>query len=547
MAAIPRLKIPAPFRRGHALLVSDEVVSLARVRGGGVERLAVFSNDETGVTRFVEFLRSGKFQARGKTFRVLANVIGEDYRFERVAHLVGKYRLDFHKRQMEKLFRGSPYCLSETHGREERGRREDQVLFFGILTEDKIAPWVAELYREGGVVAGVFNMAMASPPLIRAVADDLSGNCLLVTLHEQGLMRQTMFRDGKLRFSRVSKVNAADARAAADSLKREMERTVQYMNSQKVPMADGVSIHFVCPSGMVSQLREIVPSGERIRARFHDAAAVARRMGATSALEEMGRDSTLHLHALLSEVHVFQMAPFNVVRFYWARTAVATACTLVAVYGAYNLAVAGGDAASGYFEYAVKNVELEQRARKLENDYKAEVATIGDPPSTAENMRAVSRAFKALSEVEVSPSPLMFYFSEAFAKNSGVRVDKMRWWVANNRESGAPSDDPALFDGGDVYQILEVSGVFEPRPNETYLDVAERAEKLMASFSQRQDIAAVGLVLPSRELSAERLQGTLDDEFKVDAPETRDFTIRLVWHQYNEEALSKLMGEDLNI
>ena len=546
MALLPNFKVPTILRRGYALLVSDEVVSLVRVSGGSMERLGVFSNDEAGIGRFAEMVKGGKLKAAGKSFRVFANVIGEDYRLEKVAHLIGKYRTDFHKRRMQKLFRNTPYCMSEVQGRDERGRREDHVLFYGILTEDKITPWVGEILRADGVIVGVYNAATVSLQVMReVVGGDTAGNCLLITLHEQDLMRQTLYRDGKMRFSRVSKVAIGSAAETADSLKREMERAVQYMNAQKVPVGDGIKIHFICPSAMVSQLRETVPSGERIRVTFHDAAAVARSMGLSGAVEELGKDSSLLLQSLFSYFRFGQMSPFNLVRYHWARLIVTLASVAMMTYGAYNIAVAGGTLATGYFDYATRNEELDVRAKSLQADYSAEVATIGDPPSSPDNMRAVSNVFNALTEVDISPSPLMFYFSEAFAKNSGVQVDRIHWWISS--QGGGGPGDLSIFDGMDIYQTLEISGRFDSRPDETYLDVATRAEKLVDSFSERSDIFVEGVKLPRRELPASRFQGTLDDQYSVDAPESREFIIRVVWRQYDQESITKLMGEDLNI
>ena len=545
MATLPDIKIPGFLRRGYALMVSDEIVSLVSIQGGTLRRLGVFSNDQAGAERFADVVKSGKFSAEGKNFRILANVIGEDYRTEKVAHLIGKYRTDFHKRRMQKLFRNSPYCFSEVQGRDERGRREDHVLFFGILTEDKITPWVTQILRAGGVVVGVYNAAMVSPQILKELSGNTGGNCLLVTLHEKGLMRQTLFRDKKMRFSRVSKVADATAAEVAESLRREMERAIQYMNAQKVPVSDGINIHFICPSAMVSQLRETVPSGERIRVAFHDAGAIARSMGVSGSVEELGKDSSLLAHSVSAFLRLGQMSPFNLVRYYWARTTVMTASLLMAAYGAYNLTAAGGTLATGYFDYSTRNVDLADRANKLQNDYNAEVATIGDPPSSPENMRAVSNVFNALTEVEVSPSPLMYYFSEAYIQNSGVRVDNMRWWVSS--EAGGGPEDLAIFNGESIFQTLEVAGMFEARPDETYLDVATRAEKLIDSFADRSDIFVEGVQIPRRELPASRFQGTLDEQYSVDAPESREFVIRIIWRQYDQESITKLMGEDLNI
>ena len=84
------------------------------------------------MARFIDHLHANEKVYKGKGFHVLTNIIGEDYRFEKVAHLIGKYKTDFHARRMSQLFRNTSLRFSEVQGREERGRREDWVMFFGL-------------------------------------------------------------------------------------------------------------------------------------------------------------------------------------------------------------------------------------------------------------------------------------------------------------------------------------------------------------------------------------------------------------------------------
>ena len=54
---------------------------------------------------------------------------------------------------------------------------------------------------------------------------------------------------------------------------------------------------------------------------------------------------------------------------------------------------------------------------------------------------------------------------------------------------------------------------------ETYVDVANRAEKLLASFEVegRTDIDVVPVLVPNKELDSSNLQGSLAEGYAVDA------------------------------
>ena len=148
--------------------------------------------------------------------------------------MIGKYKTDFHARRMSQLFRNTSLRFSEVQGREERGRREDWVMFFGLLTEGKVVPWINALSRGDRFLAAVSAVSFVVRPLLRRFqAVGLSGNQLLITLHENNLLRQTFYVNGNLRFSRVSKVNNESAESLAASVKKELERTLQYLASLK--------------------------------------------------------------------------------------------------------------------------------------------------------------------------------------------------------------------------------------------------------------------------------------------------------------------------
>ena len=531
--------------KNYGLLISDNDVVLVSWRRGEVERIALFGNDDTGVSRFIDYMRKNSAAYKNKPFHILTNLIGEDYRIEKVAHLIGKYKVDFHNRRMRQLFRGTIFTSSSVQGREERGRRDDIVLFYGLLSENKVLPWMNAIVRGAGgrYLAGIYPVSFVSEPVLKATgADWRQGNTLLMTLHEKGLLRQTFYSDGLVRFSRVSKVDDQNVENMVATVKKEIDRTSQHLTSLRISTSGGIKVQFVCPGSMIGQLSEMMESGEKVKYSFHDAGTVGQNMGLAASSGDIGRDSLLFLHSMFSYRRIGgQLAPFDYVRFYWLRFLSRAVIIVFGIYGTYGLS---GALVTGYdfYRLSVGNQLLEQQSRELKSARDRESGVGGSGLSSSTNISAVSKTFGLLSKFEISPNQMVYYFAQAFAKNKFLVVNDMRWYLADSATSGSGSSD-ALFSGGDVFQILEVSGEFISIKGETYLDVAARAEKLLTSLSGRSDIGVEVIEIPPKSLSKEALSGTLEEGYVVDSARERTFRLRIVWKGYGADAVKEMAAE----
>ena len=531
------------LRTKYGLLITDSDIGIVSWKAGEMERLAVFSNDDSGSARMIEFFAQNASTFRDKPMHILVNIIGEDYRFEKVAHLIGKYKTDFHTRRMQQLFRGSQFCISEVQGREERGKREDWVLFSGILTENKVLPWVQGAVRAGCYLAGVHMVShLLSDHILRAVGGNSKGNNLLITLHERSLLRQTFYINGHLRFSRVSKVHSGTVEELSDSVKKELERTLQYLASLKISTANGVKVRMVAPSNMVGQLRELTPSGDRVTFDFYDVAQIAEGIGLKSPIELLGADSSLPMHLMFSCVQTGQLAPVRLVTYYWSYLSAQVAVAFLLLYGINAYFTPLGYLSDGY-ESASASVELTQTANSLQRQYDAEVgAVVGEPPSSPNNMRAVSSFYTTMEDLLVSPTQLLYFIGQGLRKNPGIQIDKVEWEVSNTPSGGGSIDD-TIVRGGDIYQIAEIHGVLLERGAENYRDVAARAKRLIISLSGREDIHVDAVQVPSDTISTENLSGELSTGLDVEAPTSRQFVLRIIWKAYDREGFEKAVSE----
>ena len=531
------------FKRYGLLVTDDEVVFFSCARGR-FEQLGVFSNDAEGVSRFEQEIKANEKKYRGKTFHIVVNVIGEDYRFERVAHLIGKYRNDFHARRCKQFFRGSNLYMSEVHGREELGRREDLVLFYGVLTSQKVEPWVKALQTVDAQIAGAHPVSLVSKPIYAALGIS-DPSALVITFHENGMVRQTYFTGGRPRFSRFSR-DPGSGDKFIDFLRRDIDRGLQYLTSLKLGVGQTLSINIISPSEMMGQLREsITARSERFAFRFHDAATIAKKMGISKPLREIGRDSSFSLQSVFAFLRYQQLLPLDVVRFYWLKFVGGLAALAVGAYAAFQLLGSGLSFLNTWQDYQSINADKEVEVAKIRRQYNDEISAFGVPPSSPENMRAVSNLFAFIDSVDFSPTPIFLYLSRTLESSShGAVVNSIDWYISSDVDGASEQSlNVPYLSGGEIFQVLELRGEFLSIPGERSEGLIARAQEFFESFEERPDILVQAISLPQRD--EESLEsGVLTGETQVDMVTDRNFVIRVVWKQVGEDLVNRFVEQN---
>ena len=191
-----------------------------------------------------------------------------------------------------------------------------------------------------------------------------------------------------------------------------------------------------------------------------------------------------------------------------------------------------------------QNSQLLVKRDQLQRQYDEEFGQLEDPPSAPENITAVSETFRVLSQIEIIPAQLIYYFAKAYAQNKLMHLTGMRWYVTGGVQE-AEGNPLALVQGQDIYQVLEVSGTFLPVEGESYIDVANRADFLLNSFDKRGDMEVQPIIMPSRELASEVLGGTLTEDFDIDQARERDFSLRIVWKKYDADSINQLSNRQI--
>lgn len=482
----------------YGLMLGDQAVTLVTWKSGKFTKLGEFVNDTQGLNDFSAFLKTRHKEFSGKAINIVISVVGEDYRFEHVAHLVGKYKTDMLARKFQQMFRGATYHLASYQGREPVGRRQDRYLFCGILSSDKVQPWVRDVTRAGFNVAGVHLSSMATKGILKLLDKDAQGVHVVSVCGKAGAVRHNFFVDGAIRFSRLSKIpDESNSELLVNNIRAEVEKTSAYLASLKLIQPNAkVSIHVLCPDDMVTELNEAAArlGSDRIAINASSARLAGLALGIKKPIEEFGRDSSLVLHETLRSFRFTQLAPLAEIRFYLAQMAARVAGLAIIAWGAINLLGIGSNAMDTYNSYAAQNSELSVSIAQLKENYENQVAGFGVPPSSPANMRsAVNVLDNVASGRGVGPGKLMLYVSKLLENSRAIQVDGFSWYISNDTSN--PTGEYSFANGRKTYEVVEVSGVLDPDINSEF--AFSQYQAFLENINSRPDMTVVEKVSPS--------------------------------------------------
>lgn len=154
----------------------------------------------------------------------------EDFRLDTIPHVGAGDRSAIMARKLAQIFRNTPYRHAEMQGREAEGRRDDRVLYTAVTNPEVLRPWLEVLERFEIPLEGVYSAAVFSSVLLEELDLDFP-HTLLVTFTPGEAMRQTYFKSGEIKFSRLTPLDLAEGQGLGAFVAEETMRTWQYLDS----------------------------------------------------------------------------------------------------------------------------------------------------------------------------------------------------------------------------------------------------------------------------------------------------------------------------
>jgi hypothetical protein len=419
------------------ICVTAEQATAGISHNGKLGACESFPNDDRGAESFDRYLKG----LRHMPVLVMVDAVEEDYRFELLPHASGRDRADQLSRRLRQLYRNTAFCSYLPQGRDTGKRRDDQYLFFALTNPDVLNGWLGIVRTHELPVAGVYLLPIVAQALAQKLAPAKT-NLLLVSRHPSGI-RLTFFREGKLRISRLTRMESADPRGLA-AYTEEIANTRLYLHALRIMTLDEHMDVLILDhdSDLAGLEQSVTREISNAQATLLDVRDIAKAVGVSDATMRSGPD-TLFLHYLGRHPPIGNLAPDSVTerfQIYQLRRALyATAATV-------TVASIGWGGMNAYQIYDLRAQRDLAARHTLEYQRRYQEVTRKFPaiPTNTDNLVLAVQTAERLKATRRNPEQAMIAISRALEQYPNVWLKGFGWKYATREfdtESNARAGD----------------------------------------------------------------------------------------------------------
>jgi len=478
---------------------------------------ATFERNDSGLAAFAKYLAGS-----GHLYYLVVDVVEEDYHQDTIPYLGRSDRRQVLSRKLAQRYRDTSLTLSMSLGYEKSERRNEKVLYASFSNTQQFQPWLNALERSQCRLAGIYSTALLAPALIKGAGLKLP-RCLLVSVQQTGL-RQSYVEDGKIRFSRVGRLNLEDIAAVAAACASESARLQQYLVTMRVlPTATTPIDVMVLAAGQYhAALTEACRSSELLRFHVVNADTQCGAAGLKSYPPDAPCEA-LFLHAVANDAPAEQFAQAQHRHHYrlWqiSRGLYLAGMTVLAA----GLLYAGERMLEAYTLRG--QIESDQaRYQALSTEYARLTASFPPTPTSTENLKATIKQYRMLQAQTATPGYLYAEISKTLAGFPQVEIASIDWRIGKPpAEIGAKAAAPrasaptptdgtpaAAVDAG--YALAVVSARVVGARRVDLRSITDMADQFIATLKKNPQLQVWGIHMPFAITAVDTLSGEIGSE-----------------------------------
>jgi len=508
-------------------LTSNRLTAHSLSRSGLVVDAAFERNDQ-GVADFSAYLAGSH-----NLYYLVVDVVEEDYHQDSIPALGRKDRRQVLARKLGQRYRDTSLTLSMSLGYEKSERRNEKVLYAAFSNTQQFQPWLSALEQKECRLAGIYSTALLAPAVIRGAGLKLP-RCLLVSVQATGL-RQSYVEDGKVRFSRVGRLNLENTAGVAASCASESARLQQYLVTMRLlpTAATPIDVMVLAAGKYHAAITQACRDSEVLHYHVIDADKQCGATGLKNFPPETPCDA-LFLHAAGVAAPAEQFAQERHLHYYrlWQISR--------ALYATGLAAAAAGLLFAGVLLldiYSLRGqIQSDQtQFQALSAEYARLTATFPPAPTSTENLKTTIKQFRMLQAQTASPADLFVEISKALNAFPQVEIERIQWRIdktpAETTPKGAPPKTTApasAAPAGTVdlgYALATVSAQVVGARRVDLRAITEMANQFIAALRKNPQLEVTGISLPFALTSTDTLSGDIGSERAIAENAAFSFTV----------------------
>lgn len=221
----------------------------------GSQLISKYEFDDSEIPQLAQYLENSKDIVTS----IIVDVLEEEISLTTIPHVGPRERKFLIDRTLTRLHRGAEFSMAKVVGRENNKRRDDRLLISGMTSSHVLTKWLNVLNQHNLFIKGIYSLPLIAGNVLNVLKVN-KGLTLLVSRQSNGFIRQSVFKDGKLFYSRniPSLQNLEVATFSVD-----LQKTRKYLENQKlINTDDSVEVLILTSQRFLEQLKgldELLP------------------------------------------------------------------------------------------------------------------------------------------------------------------------------------------------------------------------------------------------------------------------------------------------
>lgn len=517
----------------RAMIVSSDKLAVYHWAKNCLGTSYLFDTSKEGFEQFGRYLK----EVNNDPVYILLDTAAEEYRLDTVPHVIGADRKAVIARKQDRLFRGTPYLYTEVQGRQETGRRDDNIMLSAITNPNFIKPWLGILEENKVPVASVISV----PLLLQTIPDiipEMSNNSLVFSLQSISGLRQSFFRDKSLKFSRLVKVPRYGTEPYAPIISEELEKVRRYINSARlIDLGKPLDVYFLGNKSLLEELGKTHVNSAMLRYHMLDIDKLGASCGIAGQMNtpfsdkyfvyQLLKNKSKNFYAVSKETRYFQMRQMN------KALRIANLVLMLAglVWGGLNVLEG--------FTYRQQQISDAKKADFYSVRYDVAQERLSALPVKPADLKIVVDANKILSTYKADPVAMFKTISKGLDIFPDVQISDMQWAANTNPNyklgkstSGRGGADEAIIGFSNIndtetgylyYQIALVNGYLQNFDG-NYRNALATIDDFAESLRQLDSVHDVSVVSLPLDVSSE---ANLEGSTQADRRKS-NFSVRIV-------------------
>lgn len=476
----------------------------------------IFALTEEGLASFEQYLQANSEDP----FYIVTDLPDEEFKYDKIPHVGGNDRKALLERRLTRLFRNVKYSYHEIQGRDQEGRRDDNVLFASITDDEALQPWLARLLKHKTPIAGIYSVALLARYLLGALNHE-GGPGLVVSLERNAGLRQTFFLHKDFKFSRLVRMPRYGTEAYAPLIRDEVEKMLRYLRSMRYLNNETLTrIYVLGDRDLLKDLKEECKDRSGIEFVFIPLDQVAERIGLEYDFVDPFAESIYACLALKNRPRNIY-ANEEETRYYQLRN-IRNFMLGSSIFMLLASLIWGGLSFMEAVTLKQQSLNAVSKAEFYRARYDMARERLPELPVEPRDLETAVNIADSLKEYRATPLPIFRTLSTVLQEFPEIQVDSIEWLSALNPdispgERGSATSTnrslaPASDSGTDYlyYQIANITGYMEPFDG-NYRYAISRINKLVETLREEPGVHDIRILTMPLDVSSEaRLRGAAD-------------------------------------